>query len=201
MAEISDLISHIRNSGLSKGKQDELMKRLLREGPSDAFDREISNAVIEHLAAPKGIYAWIEKINNVPKQFQGILVLAVFALIFLPMLYFMSPDREKTKPTPPAFTESVIRKTPAEMLKQEATRGSAFTWVKAFVKNNLKSPGTATFASLWDTQFTDRGNYTWEIDSYVDAQNSLGAQVRTYFTAVVRYENNNRWEVLSMKMN
>ena len=54
-----------------------------------------------------------------------------------------------------------------------------------FVKNNLKSPSTANFPNL--PMITDKGNGTFEVTGYVDAENSFGATLRNFFICDIHY--------------
>ena len=54
------------------------------------------------------------------------------------------------------------------------------------VSAQLKSPSTANFASYSREQVTDGGNGKYYVRSYVDSQNSFGAQIRTGFTCRVQ---------------
>jgi len=60
----------------------------------------------------------------------------------------------------------------------------AVTSAQNLVKDELKSPSTAKFP--WeDTEYTVKRNGSdWQVNGYVDAQNSFGAVVRTNWTAV-----------------
>ncbi|MBT5016098.1 hypothetical protein HN748_00950 [Candidatus Peregrinibacteria bacterium] len=51
------------------------------------------------------------------------------------------------------------------------------------VEKSLKSPSTADFP--WGIQGTPLGNDKYLVSSYVDAENSFGAEIRTYFVCNV----------------
>ncbi len=57
---------------------------------------------------------------------------------------------------------------------------------KRFVEDALKSPSTADFP-MTEYNATDLGDSRCLISSYVDAQNSFGATVRTEWTTTVRF--------------
>jgi hypothetical protein len=75
-----------------------------------------------------------------------------------------------------------------------------------FVKDRLKSPGSAEFPFLEHT-IKDLGNQTFEVVSYVDSQNSFGALLRTYYTCRIQYvgsdtdQNSDRrfWNLLNLE--
>lgn len=74
-----------------------------------------------------------------------------------------------------------------EKAKKERLIRNAFESSKKEVKSQLNSPSTAKFA----TEFDDESKYkinddeTVVIQSYVDAQNSFGATIRTHFRCTV----------------
>ena len=67
-------------------------------------------------------------------------------------------------------------------------------WViaKNEVKDNLKSPSTASFCSQSSATITKSGK-TWTVIGYVDAQNSFGAEVRTNFKVVITFSSGNKY--------
>jgi hypothetical protein len=70
----------------------------------------------------------------------------------------------------------------------------AFVMARDAVKKILKSPSTAEFPSgTLDSTIRNTGDCTYEVVSYVDAQNSFGAKLRTKYLAVVRYDGNYQW--------
>jgi hypothetical protein len=74
----------------------------------------------------------------------------------------------------------------------------------SIIKRKLKAPSTAKFSSTGyvGETFTDN---TYSILSYVDAQNSYGAEIRTHYKIKLKYlggewEDEDNWEVLSLEM-
>jgi hypothetical protein len=57
------------------------------------------------------------------------------------------------------------------------------------VKSNLKSPNSAKFETISDSDIKDDGNNEYEISSYVDADNSFGANIRNNFTVTIKVNN------------
>ena len=66
------------------------------------------------------------------------------------------------------------------------TRKQAIYCARDQVRLLLKAPSTAKFPRTSDDQVTDMGGGTFEIKSYVDAQNSFGAMIRTRYTCSVK---------------
>jgi len=56
-----------------------------------------------------------------------------------------------------------------------------------YVENMLKSPSTADFPSSSSSNIRDLGNNIFEVNSYVDAQNSFGAVIRTNWYCKIQY--------------
>ncbi len=69
-----------------------------------------------------------------------------------------------------------------------------------FVKERLKSPSTANFASFNEAEIRElAAPNTWEVYSWVDAQNVLGATSRTWYLAVMR-TSGDKWYLQSLEM-
>lgn len=76
----------------------------------------------------------------------------------------------------------------------------AFVECKRFVTERIKSPSTAEFGSylLGDVDVARVGD-TYTVSSFVDAQNALGATVRTRFVCVVTPgEPNQLWTLINL---
>lgn len=71
-----------------------------------------------------------------------------------------------------------------------------------FVRDQLKAPSTANFAPCREPDSVVMGNgRVWQVESWVDAQNSFGAQIRTYFTAQLVYDpDTGKWKFMSLNM-
>jgi hypothetical protein len=67
---------------------------------------------------------------------------------------------------------------------------------KKYVKNQLKAPSSAKFPSFNDISVVDLGNNVYKVDAYVDAQNSFGTMVRSYYT-ITASNNSYTWTVQS----
>jgi len=70
---------------------------------------------------------------------------------------------------------------------------------KKFVKARLKSPSTAKFPYISPDEvlILDKGCYG--ITSYVDAQNSFGAIMRTHFRCIVEKNDTGGWDLVSLE--
>ena len=69
---------------------------------------------------------------------------------------------------------------------------SAWTMAKHYVEQQLKAPKSADFPWYDKSYVTASGN-KYTVSAYVDAENSFGANVRTYFT-VTMTRNGDNWE-------
>jgi len=70
-------------------------------------------------------------------------------------------------------------------LDAEDLSSEALIMCQNFVKTQLKAPATAEFP--WGANKASRGEWRYQIASYVDAQNTYGAQVRTHFNCDMQY--------------
>lgn len=65
-----------------------------------------------------------------------------------------------------------------------------------FIKRQLKAPATADFPACDgpDTYVAHLAGDNWKVSSFVDAENSFGAMLRSDYTTVMRYEpSTDRW--------
>lgn len=73
----------------------------------------------------------------------------------------------------------------------------AYIMMEDFVKQRLKAPGTAKFPSIWEGRkdhVESLGDNKYRITSYVDAQNSFGAQIRTKFVGEIEQVTSEKWQ-------
>lgn len=87
--------------------------------------------------------------------------------------------------------------------RQRDNSGMAYIMMEKFVKERLKSPGSAKFPGLLDGQ-SDHvkpvGNHRYEISSWVDAQNAFGALMRCRFRGVIEQVSKDRWVLVSLAL-
>ena len=79
----------------------------------------------------------------------------------------------------------------------------AYSVMEDFVKKRLKAPSTAKFPGMFDGKadhITQLPNQTYKITSYVDAQNSFGALIRTRFIGEVQQTGEYDWQLLSLNL-
>jgi len=80
----------------------------------------------------------------------------------------------------------------------------AFIQCKNFVSENLKSPSSADFPFM-DFKAWRFDNSTYVIKSYVDAQNSFGAQIRSNWHCKIQYQDGEKsdqtnWKLLELEI-
>lgn len=71
--------------------------------------------------------------------------------------------------------------------KEKDYKTMAGIYCQIYLQNLLKSPSSAKFPSTSQTAITELDNMTFEIRSYVDAQNSFGAMLRKYYYCKIQY--------------
>jgi hypothetical protein len=91
----------------------------------------------------------------------------------------------------------------------EATRAptkiSAWVMAQQFVKDRLKSPGSADFGGVFsdyqspDEVVTDLGGGSFRVRAWVDSQNVFGAKLRTRFLCELKFVGNDRWQLTSLE--
>ena len=117
------------------------------------------------------------------------IMLVVFGVVFVMSLCSMQTSvPTSSKPTPP----------------QAPTGSQAHIICQNFVKTRLKAPSTADFA-MFDYAAQALPNRAFRVKSYVDSQNSFGAQIRTNYTCQVRYKagnwaDSNNWELENLQI-
>lgn len=98
-------------------------------------------------------------------------LLAALIVIFLAM-----PETEPPKWSPPQEEEA----------QSQPAFDEIHVMAQGFIKKALKAPSTARFPS-YGYQVFDLGGNTFMVESYVDSQNGFGAQLRTPFKIVLKF--------------
>lgn len=96
---------------------------------------------------------------------------------------------------PPKTTPTPAKETPPPYGELEP-----FWITKQFVLDQLKSPSTAKWPSSieYADHITALGDDRFRINSWVDSQNGFGAQIRTKFTATVKFSGGGKWTLESL---
>ncbi|MEU7348341.1 hypothetical protein ABZ778_31450 [Streptomyces bacillaris] len=83
---------------------------------------------------------------------------------------------------------------------------SAAVMCEGFVKQRLKSPGTAKFPGVMDgdyaktTVLSDTKPWKYKVTGVVDSQNGFGATVRSSWTCTTSTEDDNTWTAHEVKL-
>lgn len=74
-------------------------------------------------------------------------------------------------------------------------------YVEEIVKQKLKSPATADFPLYDKSQIQHLGDCVYQVRSFVDSQNSFGANVRNnFYVRIKRGETENDWQVQKIEI-
>ena len=87
--------------------------------------------------------------------------------------------------------------------KTEDNKSMAYIMMEDFVKRRLKAPSTAEFPGVFDGKLdhvTSLGGQKYRIISYVDAQNSFGAKIRTRFIGEIQQISEDQWQLISLNL-
>lgn len=68
-----------------------------------------------------------------------------------------------------------------------------------FVSRQLKSPASAEFSGINETEITETGNCAFTVKGFVDAQNSFGAKIRTTYQVRAIFSGNS-WSLQSINI-
>jgi len=77
-------------------------------------------------------------------------------------------------------------------------KNDAYLKSQEYMIDELVAPATADFPTIDKVTFVKKNENTWGIVSYVDAQNSFGALIRTYYSCKL-VENEDTWALLYFK--
>ena len=67
-----------------------------------------------------------------------------------------------------------------------------------FVEAQLKAPSSAKFQSCSSATISQSGKL-WRVSSWVEAQNSYGAQLRTEYMATIEYRGGDNWRLEALE--
>jgi len=97
----------------------------------------------------------------------------------------------QSSPTPPS---------PEQHWDSTNAKIEAFVMSQTFMKRRLKSPSTADFPWYTDSEVAvkHRGGGVFLVNSYVDAQNSFGAKLRTHYSCTLKDNGNESWSLISL---
>lgn len=88
----------------------------------------------------------------------------------------------------------------------EPSDQTAAIMCEEFVKERLKSPGSAKFPGATDPDYADIATlhdskpWRYEVAGYVDSDNSFGAKVRNDYVCTISTEDNDTWTLDDMEL-
>jgi hypothetical protein len=106
----------------------------------------------------------------------------------------IGPDRSGTAPPAAPAVRS---------LDVESARAGVAVLCERAVRERLKAPRSADFPRSHMMNVVSAGPNTFQLASYVDAQNAFGANLRTAFVCAVRFQGSDEndpqaWELVSL---
>lgn len=94
----------------------------------------------------------------------------------------------------PALLDSRGQSAPTHTAEQASTPthsdAEVYATAEAILQKFLKAPSTANFASMSEAKFQTYSD-GYRVDSYVDAQNSFGAMIRSNWTVLFSFGSGN----------
>lgn len=118
---------------------------------------------------------------NIEKKKPGCLAQTVMFVALMSMVGWCSysADQEKRNETPEIRREKYCGRN---------GRSDAAIVAQFFIKEKLKAPSTASFASNSESNVIVAGECEFIIRSYLDAQNSFGAKLRSDYYVNLKYD-------------
>lgn len=79
-------------------------------------------------------------------------------------------------------------------------RASAFSVCTQFVTEQLRAPATAQFPAVSAAVVNRMSGDEWEVRAHVDSQNGFGALLRSTFNCTVRFDGEDQWRLVDLKI-
>lgn len=111
----------------------------------------------------------------------------IFMLITGVIFYNMEKNAEKEENKEYNYSHSHSNSN--SKYSEDETKLMIKMYVEDVIKEKLKSPSTAKFPSLSSWSIYESSYNTYSVNSYVDAENEFGAEIRTYFSLTVTTDN------------
>ncbi|WP_060880175.1 hypothetical protein [Streptomyces scabiei] len=109
--------------------------------------------------------------------------------------------------TPPAALLAAVLLTACSTGDGKPLDEAAAVMCEDFVKQRLKSPGSAEFPDTLDADYaktkvlSDTKPWKYKVTGVVDSENSLGAKVRSDYVCTVSTKDDDTWTLDDMQMN
>lgn len=132
---------------------------------------------------------------------RGCLGLVLFSVFFVFLINVLIPDQSESETTTGTDTDRNISSSQSDWKNGDYTT-TAYRMCEDEVKSKLKAPGTAKFQSLWEGRYDNVVNagQRYFFKSYVDAQNSFGATIRTRFECSVTQVEKGKWSINKLEL-
>ena len=122
---------------------------------------------------------------------KGIAAFLISAFVFVAAMVLLYPDDASPRPSqpPPGYASAPSPPPPAASSSDKQIE--AWVMAEGFVRQCLKSPGSADFGGWHEPQLPDQcvadmGNGRYMVRGWVDSQNSFGALMRSQFLCTIR---------------
>lgn len=122
------------------------------------------------------------------------LILLLCIIVPLSLYFHFTADNNQSS--------SSSSSTPSTSWQTSDNSSLAYIAMEEHVKRQLRTPSTAEFPSHREKQShtTKRGNNTYVINSWVDAENAFGAQVRTRFIGEIEQTGQRSFRLISLEL-
>ena len=154
-------------------------------------EREISDTVV---SCPHCGYRIkeVEFVKSVPVQEKkdigcvNIFMIVLIVVVILGIIASMARDSSSSD-SESSSSESDYSST------SSSSNFVAYNYAERYVKQNLKSPSTAEFPDVFEKSehINPISDNKYQINSWVDSQNSFGAIIRTKFSCVIVFDGDN----------
>lgn len=126
--------------------------------------------------------------KNQPSLFKSIMAIIAIALFVGPCIFIMNNVGSKSSVT-----------SQPKAVSQYPTNIDACVMSTHTVEDHLKAPSTAKFP--WTCLALKIQTGAWNVRSYVDAQNSFGAMIRTHYVWTAEYnKDKEQWHIIYFKL-
>ncbi len=101
------------------------------------------------------------------------------------------------------MTGNLFKPEAPDAWKEKDSSSMAYIMMQDFVTERLKAPATAQFPGVLDGRdqhVKPLGDQRYYILSYVDAQNSFGANIRTYFEGRIQQTAKDKWKLEALQL-
>ncbi len=77
---------------------------------------------------------------------------------------------------------------------------NAYFMSETFIEKRLKAPSSASFSGYRKAIIKRLACRKWHVIAYVDAQNSFGAKIRTYYEVILLFDGDETWNLVGFRI-